>query len=345
MDILGRSLCVLLDRQPKVAVPGLGVFYASYKPAELQFAGKNILPPDRIFEFNQRAKIDQDTSLVNYISELENSSHEEASKQISDFVLSAKDSIRETKKFLIPAFGILALDVEGNIHFFPENNQVYYRDSFGLKPLSAETVFSKTRKLIEREVPIIPLHPFDTDKEEEGNSESPKRAFQWGAYATVLVAFIMALSGVYFLSDVSSDLAVKSEEPVSRQEAGLVPTPSSEKTALVKEQELASQPKVAEIVLPSEPIPIEEKIESKSPEMTFYVIAGSFKEKIRLTRFSKKLMQKGYRTSSHSNVEKGLIRLAIGGFDSKDEAISFLHKSQNEFTDQLWVCSEINSKD
>ena len=338
--MIGPFLHILLNQHAKVAVPGLGVFYASYKPAELQFAGKSILPPDRTIEFNQRAKSDGDSFLASFIARHQNIEVAHAEEVIAEFVQNAKHSLQQESRFDMGDFGSLALDVEGNVHFFAAQNRIFSSESFGLKPLIAETVYSKTRIVVEREVPVIPLHPFDeAEREEEGIEVSPRRSsVRWGAYAAVAAALVMTLSAVYMLSGLSQEHMIsQAAKPTVRQEAGLVPVPAQTEAA----SETPSQPKVvssektAGITASAQPVPIE-VTETK----TFYVIAGSFKESARLEKRSAEMQQKGFHTSVHANSEKGLTRLAIGSFENKEKAVAFLHSKQTDFTEQLWVLAE-----
>ena len=337
--MIGPFLHILLNQHAKVAVPGLGVFYASYKPAELQFAGKSILPPDRTIEFNQRAKSDGDSLLASFIARHQNLEVAHAEEVIAEFVQNARHSLQQEHRFDMGDFGSLALDVEGNVHFFAAQNRIFSSESFGLKPLIAETVYSKTRIVIEREVPVIPLHPFDdADREEEGIEEKPKKSgLRWGAFAAVAAAFVMTLSGVYMLSGLSQErLISEASKPTVRQEAGLVPVPSPAQSEVVA-------PKTVEAT-PSSPKAIETPKAAKPVEVaetkTFYVIAGSFKETNRLEKRSVEMQQKGFHTSVLPNSEKGLTRLAIGSFENKEKALAFLHTNQTGFTEQLWVLAE-----
>jgi cell division septation protein DedD len=335
--MIGPFLHILLNQHSKVAVPGLGVFYASYKPAELQFAGKSILPPDRTIEFNQRAKSDGDSFLASFIARHQNIELAHAEELIAEFVQNAKHSLQQDHRFDMGDIGSLGLDVEGNVHFFAPQNCIFSSESFGLKPLIAETVYSKTRIVVEREVPVIPLHPFDdADRDEEGVEEkSQPTGLRWGAFAAVAAAFVMTLSGVYMLSGLSQErLMSDASKPTVRQEAGLVPVP--EQTELITESAVKQVPpvvKAGEITEIASPAAV---VEAK----TYFVIAGSFKESARLEKRSAEMQQKGFHTSFHANSEKGLTRLAIGSFENKEKAVAFLHSNQTGFTEQLWVLAE-----
>ena len=337
--MIGPFLHILLNQHAKVAVPGLGVFYASYKPAELQFAGKSILPPDRTIEFNQRAKSDGDSFLASFIARHQNLEVAHAEEVIAEFVQNAKHSLQQESRFDMGDFGSLALDVEGNVHFFAAQNRIFSSESFGLKPLIAETVYSKTRIVVEREVPVIPLHPFDdAEREEEGIDEKPKNpGLRWGAFAAVAAAFVMTLSGVYMLSGLSQERLISEvTKPTVQQEAGLVPVPSQAPAELVAPKTVAATPSAPKAVETTEVAKPAEVAETK----TFYVIAGSFKESARLEKRSTEMQQKGFHTSVHANSEKGFARLAIGSFESKEKAVAFLHSKQTGFTEQLWVLAE-----
>jgi len=335
--MIGPFLHILLNQHAKVAVQGLGVFYASYKPAELQFAGKSILPPDRTIEFNQRAKNDGDSLLASFIARHQNIEVAHAEEVIAEFVQNAKHGLQQNQRFDMGDFGSLALDVEGNVHFFASQQRIFSSESFGLKPLNAETVYSKTRIVIEREVPVIPLHPFDdAEREEPGIEEKPKKSgFRWGAYAAVAAAFVMTLSGVYMLSGLSNErLISEAIKPTVHQEAGLVPVPAPVMVVTPKTTERApSSTKAVEKIEVARPVEVAET-------KTFYVIAGSFKETNRLEKRSVEMQQKGFHTSVHPNSEKGLTRLAIGSFENKEKAVAFLHSNQTNFSEQLWVLAE-----
>ena len=200
-------------------------------------------------------------------------------------------------------------------------------------------MYSKTRIVVEREVPVIPLHPFDdAEREEEGIEVSPRRSsFRWGAYAAVAAAFVMTLSGVYMLSGLSQErLISEATKPTVRQEAGLVPVPSQAQAEVVAPKTAEATPSVKKAVEKPEVATPVEVAETK----TFYVIAGSFKETNRLEKRSAEMQQKGFHTAVLPNSEKGLTRLAIGSFENKEKALAFLHTNQTGFTEQLWVLAE-----
>ena len=81
-----------------------------------------------------------------------------------------------------------------------------------------------------------------------------------------------------------------------------------------------------------------------SPEqplnLNFFVVAGSFKNFQIADEAEKEWNGNGFQTSFHKAEDKGMMRVAIGQFQSKEDALAFLSKSQSSFNSQLWILKE-----
>lgn len=338
MTNLGSVLNQLLNGNENVGLPGLGVFRAHYKSAELPFAEKSIFPPDKTIEFYPAETSEYDEVLPAYLTSQSGMSREVAYNTILEFTSKVKAELAQQPEAWIEGFGTLAKDYEGNVFFKPSESISYHFDSFGLKPLAAESLYSRNRQTIDREVPVIPLHPFDSGKETEPEEGRSGRGYlRWGAFGAVGAALILAVSGVFYLSKLPENGGVTSNS-ITRQEAGLVSVPLPSQPEVLPEESVAESPVPMAHSLPQE-LPAENSVTSTSAP-SYYVIAGSFKEKERLAKIEAVLQKKGYQTSEHANEEKGMVRVAIGSFPDKEQALAFLHANQNQFSESLWVYAE-----
>jgi len=350
--MIGRILQQILDKETKVAVPGLGVFFSTYLSSEIQFAAKSILPPSRQIEFNQRGKTEGENQLRDYLVNVLEVSVEQAEFYIHQFASEAQQKLNSERKFDIPQFGSLALDIEGNVVFLSNSTVQYNAESFGLTPVSAETVFSKTRQTIVREVPVIPLHPFDDEiVSTEEDARPGKRNIRWMGMAAAVTALLITLGSVFMLAKFTdNDSLVATSTPSKPQEAGIMPMTTVESSDKVS-SEPSAPASVTEVPVVAAEQVVEKVVEVKSVKDTtlkvkrvmYFVIAGSFKEFPRVQKLSNQLQGKGYNISIHHIKDIDFTRLAIGGFPTKEEAIAFMTNAQKDFPEPLWVFTDPNS--
>lgn len=332
--MIGLYLLQLLDRYPSVVIPGLGTFTSGHRQAELIFAERKMLPPSRWIEFNEEEGAPQ-FQLIKLISCETSVAETELMPWLDQVIAEWTNELQSSGSLRIEGFGSIEKDIEGQLRFRYQSNLNPNLDSFGLPQLKAETVFARNHVPNEREVPVIPLHPFDDEIvqiKEEGESKGRFR-FRPFAYAAVTAALAFAFSGVIWLNKLAEPELVGTMKVVEKQEAALVPGVGSSKELRPQAvAEKSEMPKPSSNHLPSEPIP--------SGPTHFFVIAGSFAESARAEVRKGELIEMGFQVSLHESPEVQRTRVAIADFSSKEAALKFLTARQDQFSEQLWILSE-----
>ncbi len=327
LDMKGQILWTLLDSRQKIAVPGLGVFSTESRPAEIQFGAGRIAPPNFRVDFNQRNSQEHSTELRDCLTYQFGLNPSKADQLISDFVSEVRQGLANDRKYHIQGFGTLASDIEGNVQFMPLEATNYDLNSFGLRPLSAISLHVKNRSTEEKEVPVIPLRPFD-DLNSLESGKKKKSRFPSLAYAAVGTGLALAAGSMIWLSSLNPD---------ANPSASIVP--EIQKVQTSKEATVQGLSKS-----PAENVGLASTQKQASPEeslhLNFFVVAGSFKNFQIAEDAEKEWNGNGFQTSFHKAEDKGMMRVAIGQFQSKEDALAFLSKSQSSFNSQLWILKE-----
>lgn len=335
LDMIGLFLLQLLDRYPAVVIPGLGTFTSGHRQAELLFAERSILPPARWIEFREEEG-DPAFNLLGLVAEQTQLGEHDLKGQVNRFSAEWIHQLQQNGSLQIEGFGSLERDIEGQLRFQYQPGANLNLDSYGLPVLKAETVFARNHVPGDREVPVIPLHPFDDEivqVKEEGEMQRTPR-FRPIAYAAVTAALALAFSGVFFLNKLAAPEMAGTLKVVEKQEAALVPGVGSSKAELPIQVEKPASKTTPEEPrhLPADPIP--------AGPTHYFVIAGSFSETGRAQVRREELRDLGFQVSLHENPSIQKTRVAIAQFSSKEEAIEFLGQQQKAFSEQLWVLSE-----
>jgi len=339
--MIGSILKLLLNQKGTLEIPGLGTFKSEYAASNIQFATRTIAPFTFHIEFSAKPISGQALDIQQYLISEIGTTAQQAEKYIENFVSEVKRALQTDRKFEIKGFGWLLLNIEGSIHFQMYQDFPYNLEAYGLKNIKAETAYSKTKINPEREAPVIPLHPFDEEIQQvfERETES-KPVFKWASVAAVFIATIVSIGSVYLLSqqNFTSDSTNGSSAPIT-QEATLVPVGKSVSESVSKEPAAVETVIIAKNTMPQPTKSVTNEVvvpESK----VFFVVAGSFHDETKSGKLNSSLIRKGFKSDLLAKNENGFIRVSIGKFSNKSEAISFLSSSQKDFDEHLWVLSE-----
>jgi cell division septation protein DedD len=331
MEFFGRILTHLIQQHGRLEVSGLGSFYGEYAGAALQFATRTIVPPSFRIDFDARPTTGRENHFISFLVAETGMNETMAKTFVEEFSRNAVASLASSGRFEISGMGTLLKDIEGHIIFKSGGEQSLPSESFGLGKLQAETVFSKTGA-VNKEAPVIPLHPFDEEIAEPIGNESGKRSgFRWFAAGGIAAAMIISAASVYFLSRQNGP--VLSE--IARQEANIVPlTSSSFSKPSVKISEAPVSPKSAKAAaLPNATA----EVAAERTQYRFFVIAGSFKLESKSEKLSIGLKKKGFDAKVLPRTESGQHRVSMGVFDKKEKALEFLNIQKADTQDQLWI--------
>jgi cell division septation protein DedD len=220
-----------------------------------------------------------------------------------------------------------------------------------LSILSASSIYSKRKVELEREAPVIPLHPFDEEIREakELPTQNGRNRFKWVSSAAIFVATIVSIGSVYFLSDQINNKP--ENELIVRQEAAIVPVHKNElNTQSITPSKASEIPAKNETIqneitthsgLDTNPekgieiMPAAELISSSKSK--YYVVAGSFLVNSKSKSLKQNLKSRGYKSDVLPKNENGMHRVVIGTFSDKVEAINLIKQHQDKFDEHLWV--------
>lgn len=349
--MIGKVLKVLLDAHGHLEIDGLGIFKTEYQGSVIQFSTQTISPPANLVYFEGRPVPQTSPTLVQYLQQEIGLSESQTFEYLAHFVQNVLFELNSLGKAEISGFGQLAKDIEGNIFFRALPGDSMRMDSFGLHALSSQPVYTKQKQTTEREAPVIPLHPFDAEiRSTRELEQTPGRRVKFWAVGMVAAAMSLAIISMFLVGKRASVMDYTGT--VVRQDAALVPLQSptskpveSYSPTASTENKKDNNPEIAAIPSPTEN---EKKnttqntnsVAAHSEEPQYHVIAGSFIMDDKCRQFNQSIKKLGLDGHILPKNEKGLHRISIGKFTSKENALSFLLQQQSKFEDQLWILTE-----
>ena len=128
-----------------VIMPGFGGFVCNRQQARIDQVTHIITPPGKHVVFNQNLKTN-DGLLANQIAEELKLGYSDAVKWIDQTVEQIKQLLTEQKQLEVDGFGRFRLNAEANYVFIPLLKNNYSYSSFGLMPVQASPVASRSIK-------------------------------------------------------------------------------------------------------------------------------------------------------------------------------------------------------
>jgi nucleoid DNA-binding protein/cell division protein FtsN len=180
-----------------VIVPGFGGFVSNKEHARIDQVSHIILPPGKHVVFNPNLKTNDGLLAANF-AEKAKLSYADALQQIEQFVSEFKDLLANDKQIEVDHFGKFRLNAEANFVFIPHTQNRYDYQSFGLTPIQANPVASRSinkkgTKLFREFKPI---------------AEKPARSRRvWPtALAATLVTMLAINAWIFFQDNTVNDL-------------------------------------------------------------------------------------------------------------------------------------------
>ncbi len=316
----------LLYNHDILVIPGFGGLITKYKPAEINVNDHSIAPPSKYLSFDDDL-IDTDGLLANYISSQKGISKEEAEAFILSEVKLISKRLDEKETILFEGIGYFSKE-NGVTRFEREPEVNFLTDSFGLsnidyKPVEYDLTPNKNTEIITTKV---------------GRNYS----VVWMIAAAITAAVIALLVYLNY-----PDIAYKFKntktippvvvEPTKNNSDTIVSTKTETSKDTAKSSDLekffdnATDKKKA-LALTSE-------VEVSKPQanVTYYLIAGSFKTFNRAKILSKILTKEGYKPEI-IQFEQDKYRVSLGEFKDKTEAqIQFDIITTAKGADAVWM--------
>lgn len=359
----------LLFYQECVVIPEFGAFLTRYFPAEINPGTHMFRPPSKRVVFNVKIQ-DNDGLLAKHISQVENTSYEQALQSIAISVRAWKKILSAGKKVNLHGIGRLFIDDHNNLQFNPGHDVNYHAASYGLHFFRANAMEreQKIRRSVNRAIDNSMKPQARREKPSPGNPLPQATRNNWVRYVAVLgpvAALILVGSYLYTqqpqtyqnISGYVSELFTSNKKAASEDKA---PQVKEENSFILGSDSLGENPKgegeeekdlfldeslgsvasqsdelAAETDEPwsenAAPLASTEKA-SKGP---YGVVVGSFSEQNNAQSYAQDLKAKGYEARTLSG--NGMTRVLVGAFSSSEEARNYLPKVKSEIQAQAWL--------
>lgn len=177
-----------LIQKKECNLPLLGHFRFKTKPADFEKPNNQIFPPtDEILYSEFAASLSVD--LINYISQLQNITREEAERKINNWCNYAKQRLDLGEKIIFNSIGSLQKDAVGNIFFQRKKGFFFY------EPVSAKRIIHKNA---EHSVLVGDTETTSGVMNEYYREEIIQKKTWWKIWAIVLLSISLLALIFYF---------------------------------------------------------------------------------------------------------------------------------------------------
>jgi hypothetical protein len=316
----------LLYNHEVVIIPGLGALLTKYKPAEINQSDYSVTPPSKFIVFNCNLTL-SDGILANHIAMETGTNIPEAGLYIAKEVSIWNNKLNSGETILLEGIGYLS-KVEGIIRFEREQEANFYTDTFGLSKVGFKNV----------ELKLTTKH--------ENIETTPKQKKNYSLVYALLILIALGGSGtiiyLYYPGLIQKTLAILHHR-ISHDQ--VVP-----KDTIVKNQEDSTRVNNLEKFFDSatdkkKALAIKQIKTDSSKNVsqgTYYIIAGSFNNFARASKFSNELAKQGHK-SEVIQFNQDTFRVSLGEFDDKIQALSELKKIRNtKGAESAWLLSKLD---
>jgi CCDC81-like prokaryotic HU domain 2/CCDC81-like prokaryotic HU domain 1/SPOR domain len=344
-----------------VILPGLGGFFTTYRPAEMQKDSNVFQPPSVKVDFDSQM-IKDNGLLVSRIAQKNNFTEEEARLKVNEYINELKKELREKGSVTLEDVGTISANPEGDLTFVGAADKNYYLQSFGLPAIeitrSVQPSETKTRTIPSPVVPVIARE---------------KKKVPLAALISFLV--VLAAGAVYFtgvfdrylkplfqknepvsMDSLANDNKIvfgqtvpAEEDTLDREVNQQLTEKTSQEKALYYQESGKAEINQTEIKVPESnaqlaapavgaPAVIERTDASHrvAPTGKYYIVAGSFLKPGNADRQKAQLEKKGY---SPRIVQKNdnFFYVTLQSFDSRETAEAEMSKLAQNLNLPLWV--------
>ena len=207
--MITNYLIELLKDNECVIVPDFGAFISKRHSATIDYANHRFMPPYKELVFNNKLT-NNDDLLVNFISQKENISNEEALDKIQNFVNQSAAILEVNFELDLEGLGKLR-NFHGDYVFETKEDVNLLGDSFGLTNFNFQPIFRTETYQVIREKIVVEQKQKNTeysiaiDSVEEVASETPSRRkpslFRTFAYTTLAFLLIFVINWTTDKSD------------------------------------------------------------------------------------------------------------------------------------------------
>lgn len=249
-DKLEKALKELLVSHNTVILPGFGAFVATDIPAMVDSQNNVIYPPRRKVNYNPDVTND-DGVFTSYYARQERISKDTAAEHVAQFIEEVNHKLHRGNPWVVEDLGKFIIDGLEHLNFFPDPDQNFVPQSYGLPEVELLTGAKPEYPEIEAVEALVSAAPKKGKKEEKKKKtrekvegEPRKRSKAW----IVILIFVLLAGGAFgFLTlteqgkHIASDLkhkiqelmGGKHEEPKKEVKAAEAPKDLTEEVAPV----------------------------------------------------------------------------------------------------------------
>ena len=369
--MITNYLIELLKDNECVIVPEFGAFISKRHSATIDYANHRFMPPYKELVFNNKLT-NNDDLLVNFISQKENISNEEALAKIKNFVNQSAAILDVNFELDLEGLGKLR-NFHGDYVFETKEDVNLLGDAFGLTSFNFQPIFRTETYQVIREKIVVEQKQKNTeysiaiDSVEEVASETPSRRkpslFRTFAYTTLAFLLIFVINWTTDKSDsqlaswnpflysspneylikvleVGEELEVSEvlEEVEATEEIEVVEVVETiEEPEVVEEQEKIEVAEIAPEILKSSNPEIQN---SRIPEFqnSYYIVGGSFQTEESANKCVNELKKIGFENaSSLERNNNGNIRVYYESFAEKADALIRLDEIKRDYNASAWL--------
>jgi nucleoid DNA-binding protein len=193
----------LLQQHSCVIIPNFGTFITNQESSKISIIDANICPPHLLISFDSNV-IKNDNLLVNYFSESEKITTNNASSLIQQQVSIWNTKLHNGENIKLDNLGILSLDIDKNIQFksvglFLNSSAFFGLQNIHLKPiLRVEEKESIIKELVRSDDKGLHVEGFANDFTKQKSNASRN---WWIAAAAIIILCISVISGMICMDD------------------------------------------------------------------------------------------------------------------------------------------------
>lgn len=304
---ISQYISDLLYRYECVTLPNFGAFLSHPIAARINEATSDFYPPQKQLSFNAQLK-SNDGLLASYISDVENSSFESATRKIEQQVSQLKSRLEKGETVEFKHIGELTVSEQGKLLFVPSDSLNYMTEAFGLASFVSPSVERQAHQAVVQKLEAtgaIALAP------------KRRKSAVYMKYAAIAV-LMLGLGG-----SIGSNLYLTQIE-----QQNTVAIDNANATLDTKIQEATF---VIENPLPAVMV----NLTKQSGD--FHVVAGAFRVKANSERKLQQLKALGYSARLIGINRYGLHQVVYESFDTRKEAERALFKIRKSQDRAAWL--------
>lgn len=358
----------LLLRHQKIVIPGFGSFIVVKKPAQLNKATRDLIPPSVTVRFDPKQKSD-DGRLTAAIRSKQHQSEAGALKVIGDFIKATEDAINLNQRVMLDGLGSLVKSKSGDLDFIPDEGFLTRMKIFELpklsipeaepsKPAPASVTTPNTTPAApvtpQRVNPVQPSVPKAAAPINTAVNQVHRRKRRWLVPAGIVLLLVALAAGLYY-SGTYSKIRSQIERQLSgritddkkltfgeRNETGFTAKTDSVTEAISRQlDEKTSQEKAL-----SYKEPISAPVETTTPSLPteraistgkkYHIIAGAFLVPNNAERQKKEMEKKGLKPEILPK-RGDYFMVSLGSYDTQQEATKAMNELSKTLDNPLWI--------